>query len=197
MTDGANPADKNGAEARGTAFLGLIAFIRQTAGAEALRRVVERAGSETQVVFGERIRKLSWYPYDAYGSFLEAADAELGRGDLSYCVALGEEASQRDLNTIFAFFTRLYGPERLIRACSRVWSQYYRGAGHMEAVSTDPDNTVLRIYDFPGMHPAHCRLMEGWMARAMETIGGRIIEGSEIACPSTGAAYHEFFCRWK
>lgn len=187
----------SGAMVRGTAFLGLIAYIRDTRGPDALSRVVQAAGAETQAAFSERIRKLGWYPYGAYARFLRAADAELGKGDLSFCEKLGTEASRRDLNTVFAFFTRLYGPERLVRSCTRVWLHYYRDAGHMQAVSWDPDDTVLRIHDFPEMDPGHCRLMVGWMWRAMDLVGGRVITGSETLCTSSGGPYHEFTCRWR
>lgn len=184
-------------EVRGSAFLGLLSFIRETEGPDALQRVIERAGGATAGVFDDRIRKLGWYPYDAYASFLEAADQELGSGDLAYCVKLGAEAGRRDLGTIFAFFMRLYDPERLIKSCTRVWSQYHRDAGRMVAVRWERECTVLRIIDFDAMHPAHCRLMEGWMWQALSMIGGEVLSGSETECCSRGGTCHEFTCRWQ
>jgi hypothetical protein len=112
-------------------------------------------------------------------------------------VTLGREAGKRDLNTVFAYLSRFYGPERLIRSCSRVWPHYYRNAGRMEAVECDPDRTVLRIQGFARMSGAHCRLMEGWMSQAMALVGAEVIEGSETRCPRRGDPWHEFVCRWR
>lgn len=191
------PSTSTGAQVRGTGFLGLVRYIRETRGASDLARVIEDSGPATRAVFSERIRKLSFYPYEAYAAFLRSADRHLGKGDLQLCATLGQEAGRRDLSSVFEFFTRLYGPERLIKSCTRVWAHYYQGAGRMEALAWEPDRTVLRIVDFPEMDPAHCKLMEGWMWRAMEIIGAQVVEGWESTCTSRGGDHHEFVCRWR
>ena len=173
-----------------------MSHIRQVHGNACLAAILQRAGAPTQAGFSQRIRKLEGYPYAAYGRFLQAADDELGSGDLALCTQLGEETSRRDLSSVFAFFTRLYGPERLARACARVWAQYYRNAGSMEAIAWRPQETIVRISGFSGMHPAHCKLMEGWMWAAMKTVGARVEEGYESSCTSRGDANHEFFWTW-
>jgi hypothetical protein len=79
-----------------------------------------------------------------------------------------------------------------------VWPSYYRNAGRMEAITWSPDDTTLRIFDFPLMHPAHCRLMEGWMISTMKQIGVRVNDGAaETECPSRGGRWHEFRCTWR
>lgn len=162
----------------------------------ALQQVRANGGAEVESVFAQRIRKLAFYPYSAYSAFLISTDRQLGRGDYSYCVTLGRDACRRDLSTVFGFIARLCGPERLIGTCTRVWAEYYRNAGCMKPISTEPDRTVLRIYDFPGMHPSHCRLMEGWMIEAMAIVGGKVLDGRETRCTSRGDSYHEFSCSW-
>ena len=186
-------------EVSGTAFLGLIRQVKDSkrGGDAVLAEIVRASGPETEAIFARPIRVLSWFPYSAYVSFLVAIDRRLGRGDLSYCRTLGELAGQRDLGTIFRIYKTLASAERLIRSCSKVWTSYHRNAGAMEAIAWEPDNTVLRITGFPAMHPAHCRLMEGWMIRTMDTIGCRVLPGArEVVCTSTGGAHHEFACRW-
>lgn len=197
MLEASRSAEVTPPEVRGSAFLGVLGFIRDSAGPEALTRVIDSGGRAARAVFSERIRKLGWYPYAGYAAFLEAADRELGSGDLRYCVRLGREASRRDLNTVFRFFTQFYGAPRLIRACSRVWPHYYRNAGRMEAVEWAPERTVLRIHGFARMSPAHCRLMEGWMIEAMSLIGATVTDGNETRCASRGDHVHEYVCRWR
>jgi hypothetical protein len=65
-------------------------------------------------------------------------------------------------------------------------------------VDVSRENTVLRIYDFPGMDKAHCMLMEAWMIAAMDVIGVRVLpDAHETVCMSEGGPYHEFWCRWE
>lgn len=182
----------------GKAFLGLIRHIREAEGADAVARVVEKADNPyVRTVFAETIRPLSWYHYSAFASFLQSCADTLGNGDVTYCRTLGRGAGKRDLNSVFKLILRLRDPERLITACSRVWDSYYREAGHMQAVETRPQHTVLRIYDFKKMHPAHCQLMIGWMIEAMLLIGCKVHDDAhEAKCMCRGDAYHEFVCSW-
>lgn len=67
----------------------------------------------------------------------------------------------------------------------------------MVALATEPNDTVLRILDFPTMARLHCRMMEGWMISAMAQLGARVAPGGrETVCVSDGGPFHEFRCRW-
>ena len=181
----------------GRAFLGLIRYIKDSRGAAMLANVIQEAGDAARSVFGAPIRVTAWHPYDAFTAFLVAADKRLGRGDPRFCRELGDAAGRRDLNSIFRVYVALASAERLIRSCEKLWTSYYRNAGRMEAIRWRPDDTVLRIYDFSSMHPAHCRLMEGWMIATMAAIGFRVNDDAlESECTSRGGPYHEFRCTW-
>lgn len=186
------------ARIRGMAFLGAAHFIKHELGEEMLARVVEAAGPATQKTFAKRIDGLGLQPYDSFVGLLRTADRVCGSGDLDYCRSLGEWAAHKDLQTVFKGYAVRPSPEDMIRACTPIWGMYTDGAGHMVAVHTRPDNTVLRIHDFPEMDPAHCRMMEGWMIAAMDDIGARVLPGAcERQCMSRGDAFHEFWCRWE
>lgn len=183
--------------ARGTAFLGILKHLREVHGPAALAEVIATAVPATRQVLAKRVLSLSWYPYAAFVGLLRAAESGFGAGDPAYCKTLGRVAGERDLNTVFKLFVRLYGPERLIGSCTRVWSQYYRDAGTMLATHAKPEDTRVRIEGFPRMDTSHCRLMEGWMIQTMHMLGARVAEdGRETACPSRGDAFHEFRCTW-
>jgi hypothetical protein len=182
----------------GRAFLGLIRSIKQRGTGDLLDAIVRDAGEETAAIFANPIPKLSWQSYSSFVAFLKAADRVLGSGDLMMARALGAEAGKRDLGTVLRVYVALSSAERLIRSCGSVWASYYRNAGRMEAVHWDPENTVLRIYDFSGMAPVHCRLMEGWMISTMETLGFSVSPGArERSCTTRGGEFHEFECQWE
>jgi hypothetical protein len=185
-------------EVSGRAFLGLIRNIKDRHGPDALRKAVDASGPSTQAIFAEPIRILKWYPYEGYVGFLRTLQRDLGGGDRNYCRKLGAVAGERDLGTIFKIYRAIASAERLIRACNKIWPSYYRDAGKMDAISWEPENTVLRITDFKQMDPTHCRLMEGWMIATMAQIGLKVNdEAGETVCMSRGGQYHEFVCKWR
>ncbi len=181
----------------GRAFLGIVRSIKRRGGDELLERIVREAGDETGAVFVRPISKLSWQSYSSFVAFLKASARVLAKGDPSVARELGAEAGKQDLGTVLRVYVALASAERLIRSCSSVWASYYRDAGRMEAIRWKPEDTVLRIYDFPAMAPVHCRLMEGWMASTMETLGFTVSsDARERLCTSRGGEFHEFQCRW-
>jgi hypothetical protein len=184
-------------QANGKAFLGLINYLKEHYGAAAVDAVVAAAPPETKTVFANRISISQWYSYEAFTGFLGAIAQLYGHADPHFFQTVGENSGKRDLGTIYKIYKNLASSERLIRSCSGIWTSYYREAGEMTAVSWKPDNTVLRIMNFPGMSPLHCQLMVGWMASTMKELGIKFIEFSERACTSKGAPHHEFFARWQ
>jgi hypothetical protein len=186
------------AQASGRAFLGLLWYVRDQHGVEELRRAIDRADPSTREVFAQPIKVGDWYPYASYVGFLRALDQHLGAGDGALCRHLGSVAGQRDVGSIFRIYLPVQNAERLIQSCERIWPAYYRDAGRMEAVAWSPDDTCLRIYDFPAMDPHHCRLMEGWMISTMDSIGYHVNDDArESQCQSRGGPYHEFRCTWR
>ncbi len=184
-------------EVSGRAFLGLTRFVKDAGGADLLRELVSACPDTTQRVFQSPIRALDWHPYDAYVGLLGALEEKMGASRPMFARRLGEIAGQRDLGTILRVYVALASAERLIRACRKIWPSYYRNAGVMEAITWKSDDTRLRIFEFPAMAPAHCRLMEGWMASTMQTIGFQVQGGvRETLCMSRGAPFHEFVCTW-
>jgi predicted hydrocarbon binding protein len=184
------------AEVSGRAFLGLIRHVKAKKGPDYLDQILQDAGKAAQQVFSERIRVTAWFPYPSYVDSLCAIDRKLGIGDNSYGRDLGREAAKHDIESVWRVYQALASPERLIRSCEKVWVAYHRNAGRMEAIEWSPESTITRIYEFPQMHPVHCRLMEGWMSAALESIGFQVARMEETMCMSRGDPHHEFFCTW-
>jgi hypothetical protein len=143
------------------------------------------------------VRASLWYPYPAFTGLLRAAERVLGDNNRGLSRELGAMGGKRDIGTAFRVFAALASPERLIRGCHRIWPAYYRDAGVMEARDWRPERTVVRISGFPGMHPSHCRLMEGWMIATMTAIGYQVAgDAQESSCTNRGDEFHEFECSW-
>lgn len=186
------------AQIRGRAILGLIRFIKDEFGADSLQQMIRNGGPEVNEMFSSRIRSTGWYPYKAYTDFLCAIANHVHSGDAEFFKKVGLKTGTVDMNTIFRVYVTLASSERLIRSCTKIWESTYNNAGFMEAVAWNPDNTVLRICNFPQMHPYHCNLLVGWMIATMDSIGLKVDPGSrETKCTSKGDEYHEFVATWQ
>jgi hypothetical protein len=180
----------------GRAFLGAIRFLSEQRARHRLPELIERASPELAQVFASRIGKLGWYPYPTFVEILERLEEMFGTTDGSTARALGTSAGKVDLGSMFRVYRAVASSERLIRGCSNVWPRYYEGAGRMVAETWEPDDTRVRIYDFPEMHVLHSRLMEGWMISTMRVLGFVCEDARQTAFMGRGDAYHEYACRW-
>jgi predicted hydrocarbon binding protein len=178
-------------------LLGPLKHLRDQVGREEMAKVLAGLPPDARAVFDTRIRKAAWYPYPAFVALLRAIDARCGSGDLTYCEQIGKAAADADLSTVFKVFVRMASPSWLIRACPRVWGRYYE-VGSMRATAWEPERTQVVIEGFPGIDPAHCWLMRGWMIGALKVIGIEVLPGAdETRCAAKGDPCCEFTCRWR
>lgn len=185
----------------GVAFLGIFKFIKSLPDGDHLfNQVKESLPPEAAKACSGKIMAVVQYPYITFitfAQFLQTVDKVVGFGDLSLSLYLGGYTADLDYDFFFGSKKTQLTPEDLFRDCNIYWQSYYPNSGQMKSESSDPDNAIIRIYDFPSMDPAHCRLMEGWMARSMERAGVEWIQFSETRCTSKGHEFHEFQGSWK
>lgn len=184
---------------RGTAFLGIIKFVKtQPRGEALLEKLLARLAPESAAAFKRKIIAIADYPYPRFIELIRAVDQLLGKGDLSTCRKIGFFSAKRDYESVYNLYKHSPRTEDLFRDCNVIWRSYYGNAGEMKAADMSFDGLTIRILGFPGMDPAHCRLMEGWMIQALIESGGLWVqELRETRCCSTGADCHEFTGRWK
>ncbi|MBZ0118908.1 MAG: hypothetical protein K8H88_18060 [Sandaracinaceae bacterium] len=183
--------------ARGRALIGALRFVKSQRGQAGLDELRRGASPALAAVLEGRIAQAAWYPYAVYVELLRLTDLQLGKGDLEVCRELGQWAGAQDLGSMFKIYAMLASADRLIRSSKLVWPQYYKNCGEMQALSTAPGDTRLRITGFSAMDPSHCRLMEGWMIATMAQIGCHVNrDGRETTCTSRGDPHHEFACTW-
>ncbi|HUT55416.1 MAG TPA: hypothetical protein VM658_18645 [bacterium] len=168
----------------------------QEGGEEILRNVVDALAPPASDLLGRKVIAINEYPYTVFIELLKTMDKVMGFGDLALCKDIGEFAANRDYRSFFGPDKGKLLPKDLFRDCGVYWKSYYVNSGYMKTIDSSEDNTIVRILDFPTMHPAHCRLMEGWMAQAMINAGAVWHEYYERACTSRGDDYHEYWGRW-
>jgi hypothetical protein len=185
-------------QVKGAALLSIFRFLKsQAEGEVVLQRVLNALPAEARSACRRRVIAVGDYPYPLYVSFIRGVDRILGQGDLKFCRKLGEYVAGHDIPLIYKQYQKQPKPEDLIPFGNLFWKSHLN-VGAMNVEDASPEHSVIRIYDFPAMDRAHCRLIEGWIAQALIEAGGVWIEElHEVRCNSKGDPYHEFFGRWK
>jgi hypothetical protein len=184
---------------KGTAFLGTIKFIKtQPRGEASLEKLLGQMAPEHAQIFKRKIIAIGNYPYPVYIEMIRLADRLLGKGNFDLCRKMGFFSAKRDYESIYNLYKQSPRPEDLFRDANVIWRSYYENAGEMKAMDISPDHLEMRINDFPAMDPAHCKMMEGWMAQALLESGGLWVqEIRETRCNSRGDEFHQFVGKWK
>jgi hypothetical protein len=185
--------------AKGTAFLGVFKYIKQRPdGKKFMEELPGLVSPDTSKVLSRKIISILEYPYGSFVEFLRLVDKKMGRGDFLLCREIGKFSAAIDMSTIYKTFQQKAHPEYLSRHSDLIWKSYYTNAGRMQTDDISPDHSIIRIYDFPQMDQAHCRLMEGWMHQAMVETGATWVEDiREVKCMSRKDPYHEFAGKWQ
>lgn len=183
---------------KGIGFIGVFKFIKlQPDSAELLEKVLSSLSPESEKICRKKFIAVREYPYQVFVDLLRTFDRVLGVGDLSLCRDVGEFAADLDYKFFFGDQPGKLKPEDLFRDSGVYWKSYYVNSGEMVALETAPARSIVRIIDFPQMDPAHCRLIEGWIAKSMANAGAVLLEYGETLCTSRGDPYHEYMGVWK
>jgi hypothetical protein len=184
---------------KGTAFLGTLKFLKtQPRGEALLEKILGQLPPEHLKIFKRKIIAIGNYPYPLFIDIIRQADRLLGKGDFAVCKKMGVFSAKRDYESIYNLYKQSPRPEDLFRDANVIWRSYYENAGEMKAQDISQDHLEIRIVNFPNMDPAHCKLMEGWMAQALIESGGRWVEElREDRCNSRGDEFHSFVGKWR
>ncbi len=184
----------------GRGLSGILKYTKTKAGEEVLQQILNKLSEEEKAVFADKINPVAWYPFKTYVNLLTLVDRELGKGDLSLCKDIGRWAAERDLKRVFKLYTAdtFKGLHILKTAPHVMWQGYYdRGAMVFpEIPRTDYLKSIsAKVADFPDAAKPNCRLLEGWIEKAVYIISGERVEGTvtEVKCRVDGHEYCEFF----
>jgi predicted hydrocarbon binding protein len=180
----------------GITFLGFFNYIKKHFGQEGVERVLTEIPDPYHNIFQRRIISVATYPYESFSSFLSAVDKILGSGDSSLLRQMGNYVAEKDMESVFMQGQRKAQIQDIVRDSGVFWNSYYINMGRMEPVEAEAEHIVMRIYDFPEMHKAHCHWLKGYIEGMITYCGVKSVRVREVKCTSDGDPYHEFDCTW-
>jgi uncharacterized protein (TIGR02265 family) len=182
---------------KGTLLVSRMRYLRAR-GADEAERVLRRMSSEDQAVLRGMILPSSWYPADLVVRLEMTIAALLSRGDRRQLfVDMGRFTADANLgpNGVQRPYVREGDPHHLLRHVPQMYAAQH-GGGTRVSEQTGPTSAVVRTLAGEDATADDCLTAVGWLKRAIEISGGRVVLVEETRCRARGADACEYVCRW-
>ena len=178
---------------KGTVLLARLDFARSR-GADVLERFYAALEPATREML-ESALPTQWFPYQKLCELTELLDRVAGSGDLALCEEMGRFACDANVPRFLRAFLRFGKVEFFLSRAAAAWRAHY-DAGSMEVVKLGPKKVRLRLIDVPDQCHAQCLTVVGFVKRAAELAGTKIVTGGVTACRERGAEVCELTGSW-
>jgi uncharacterized protein (TIGR02265 family) len=182
---------------KGTLLVARMKYLRAK-GPEDAERVLRRMSSGDQQVLRGMILPSSWYPADLVVRLELTAAALLSRGDRRQLfLDMGRFTADTNLgpNGVQRPYVKEGDPHYLLRNVPQMYSAQH-GGGTRTSEATGLKSAVVRTLAGGEPSAEDCLTALGWLKRAIEISGGRVVSVEETRCRALGADACEYVCSW-
>lgn len=182
---------------KGTLLISRMKYLRARGEGDA-ERVMRRMSAADQAVLRGMLLPSSWYAADLVVRLEMTTVALLSRGDRrELFLDMGRFTADTNLGPggVQRPYLEENDPHHLLRHVPRMYAaQHAGGVRSYEAL----EGKAAVIRTVAGEEPNHedCLTAVGWLKRAIELSGGRVVTVEERHCRAFGAAACEYVCRW-
>jgi uncharacterized protein (TIGR02265 family) len=167
-------------------------------GPESAERVLKRMSAADQAVLRGMLLPSTWYAADLLLRLEMTAVAILAKGDRKELfVDMGRFSADTNLgpNGVQRPYLKEGDPHYLLKNVPRMYA-----AQHSDGVrsyqQTGTKSAVVRTESGAEPNLEDCLTAVGWLHRAIELSGGKIVTVEETRCRAKGADACEYVCRW-
>jgi uncharacterized protein (TIGR02265 family) len=182
---------------KGTLVIARMKYLRAR-GEEETERVLRRMSGADQQILRGMLLPSSWYPGDMLVRLEMTAAAILSRGDRKQLfLDMGRFTADTNLgpNGVQRPYLKEGDPHYLLRNVPRMYSAQHSG-GVRSYEETGPKSATVRTVEGEEPNADDCLTAVGWLKRAIELSGGKIVTVEEAACRARGGACCQYVCRW-
>jgi hypothetical protein len=184
------------AQIKGMAILGMLKFVKETAGREQIAALLPHLSPAARAVYEHPILAGNWYAYEAYASLLAVVTVRLGDGRTDFPPSLGRFAARHDTGSIFKIVTAIISPRRALHAAGFFWSRYC-DTGRFVMSRINQEDAQGHIEDFPGISAVHEQLLTGWIEGVGAAAGAVDPHVELVGSVHHGAPRSEYTMRWR
>ncbi len=189
-------ADAHG-NIKGTLLIARMKYLRAQ-GTEEGERVLRRMSAADQQVLRGMLLPSSWYSADLLVRLEMTAAAILAKGDRKQLfLDMGRFTADTNLGPsgVQRPYLQEGDPHYLLRNVPRMYSaQHSGGVRSYEQVA--PKEATIRTVSGEEPKVEDCLTATGWLKRAIELSGGKIVTVEETSCRARGDECCTYVCRW-
>lgn len=189
--------DSSHGNVKGTLIIARMKYLRSR-GPESAERVLKRLSAADQAVLRGMLLPSTWYPADLLLRFEMTIVAILAKGDRKELfVDMGRFSAETNLgaNGVQRPYLKEGDPHYLLKNVPRMYA-----AQHSDGVrsyqQTGTKSAVIRTESGVEPKAEDCLTAVGWLQRAIELSGGKIVTVEETRCRAKGSDGCEYVCRW-
>jgi hypothetical protein len=172
-----------------------IASIRSRAGDAAYERLLASLDAASRAAFDGGLVVSQWFPLDAFVRLVEAAIAQLNRGDETSLQRGTEAIVERQLRGVYSMFIRSGSPDAVLRKIAAVHETYFSGV-EVAIASCEGRSAVLRYTGFEPQHRLMQHVLVGFYRKALEVSGATRVAVSFTRPIGDPAGHTELVVRW-
>jgi uncharacterized protein (TIGR02265 family) len=180
---------------KGSILKSRLAFVREQAGEEALRKVIASLPAEDQRALNG-IVPVAWLPFELGKRLDEAIVQVVGGGSLSYFERLGEASAEKNLGTVHAAFLAPGDPHAFLAKAPQIYRMYYQ-VGRREYERVGEREALLTTHDAETFSKPDCLTVIGWYKKALEMCGAKNPRIYEEECRASGGSACRYRVTWQ
>jgi uncharacterized protein (TIGR02265 family) len=182
---------------KGALVIARMKYLRARGG-DACERVLRRMSASDQAALRGMLLPSSWYPADLLVRLEMTAVALLARGERrGLFLDMGRFTADAHLGPggVHRAYLGQGDPHALLRNVPRMYAAQHAG-GVRTYERLEPKAAAIRTHEGESPNAEDCFTAVGWLKRAVEIAGGRIVTVEETRCRGRGADACEYVCRW-
>ena len=180
---------------RGAIIATTLQALREQFGVTAVEDLLDRLPSALRAAVEPPIDHERWYSGAIMTLTVERADAVLGSGDGSLCIAFGRHVARALLPEAHASLFRDATPESALIEAGSLWKHYFE-VGALRVPSVGRGYGKLELRDTVASRRSTCLAVAGFVETLVELAGGREVEMVIPTCRAHGDATCTFDVNW-
>ncbi len=179
---------------KGVALVSSLQYARETHGEDGLRRALDALAEGDRQTISTALAS-SWYPLDAYVSWLAVERRVLCGGDAGALAKRIHVGVEQQLTGLYRAFVRQGSPETLFERLNRISGQYLQGIDAEVGPVTD-GKTTLTYRGFEARHQPYEDVMVIWWKEALGLSGARDVVARILTSIGEGKGYGVLELNW-
>ncbi len=183
-------------EVKGTAVMTIPIFVKEKFGEQGLQKWLGALSAQARRDFSSDILAPTWYPLKDYLVDPTLKLCELFyQGRLDGAVEQGRFSAEYGLKGVYKAFVKEASPAALVAKAGAILPTYYQPSA-MEVTEKGVKTAILRITRFEAPHTVIEHRIKGWIERALEISGAKMVRAQIKNSMTTGSPSTDFALSW-